>query len=200
MSNLSKQELRRQLIQQRLALSPQQIQQASQVICDKIIDHPLFFNSQRIAFYLAAKGEVDLQLLITRMQALGKKYFLPVLEPRKLNYLLFVLYEPGEALFVNRFGILEPAICVSKIAEPDTLDLVITPLVAFDKNLHRLGMGGGFYDRTFNFLRDDLKKGKPTLLGVGYEFQKVSQLKPNAWDISLDAVITEKAIYETMTQ
>jgi 5-formyltetrahydrofolate cyclo-ligase len=83
---------------------------------------------------------------------------------------LFSIYEPDDVLKKNRFGILEPEINFKKIIPAWALDIVFTPLIAFDSEGNRLGMGGGFYDRTFSFLHNS-KRSHPHLIGLAYEFQ-----------------------------
>jgi len=93
----------------------------------------------------------------------------------------------------NFYGIPEPR--PIELIDPRTLDLVLTPLVAFDGSGHRIGMGGGYYDRSFAFLRRRRYWRKPHLLGLAYELQKLPAIIPNDWDIPLDAVATEARIY-----
>lgn len=85
------------------------------------------------------------------------------------------------------FGIIEPGLSCPEI-DLRRLDLIFMPLVGVDKNMRRLGMGGGFYDRTLAF-----KQGrpglKPTLIGVAHQCQKVDTLPTNEWDIPLDDLI-----------
>lgn len=191
----STKELRRHLIQQRLSQSPKQCANSSHIIFKKIITHPLFIRSNRIAIYLPMRGEVDIQLVQTKAEQMQKSCFLPVLHPFKHNRLLFIGYKCGDKLVKNRYGIWEPVIDTDKIVAPWSLDLVITPLVAFDTGLNRLGMGGGFYDRTFAFTRHKKFLHSPILMGVAYEFQKVPPLETHPWDIALNTVVTEQSIY-----
>jgi 5-formyltetrahydrofolate cyclo-ligase len=90
---------------------------------------------------------------------------------------------------VNQFGIAEPV--SSKIIAPRMLDIVITPVVAYDKAGHRVGMGGGYFDRTFSFLRDRKYLFHPKLVGVAFVCQKAEQIAQNPWDIPLFDVIDD---------
>lgn len=99
-------------------------------------------------------------------------------------------YDEGDALHLNRYSIREP-VNTSNGVSPTKLDLVVTPLVAFDLQGHRLGTGGGYYDRTFSFLRMD-SNTKPYMLGLGYASQQAELIQSDPWDISLDGVVTEK--------
>jgi len=104
----------------------------------------------------------------------------------------FAKYSNGQTLSKNRFGIPEPSRKVSGALPTFLLSTVLVPLVAFDLEGNRLGMGGGFYDRLFDRKR---VKRKPRLIGIAYEFQRVSHLPTESWDIPLDGVITEKSFY-----
>ena len=104
----------------------------------------------------------------------------------------FAELEPGAALSANFFGIMEPNLG-AKI-DPRELDLVLTPLVAFDDRGVRLGVGRGYYDRTFKFLRHRSHWRRPKLLGVAYELQRVGPLTPSSWDVPLWGVVTETQV------
>lgn len=150
-------------------------------------------GSRHIAAYLAADGEIDPGPLMDLLWSLGKTLYLPVLAPFSRRKLWFARYEPGDTLVYNRYGIPEPQ--RRRLVKPRDLDLVLTPLVAFDTAGHRMGMGGGYYDTSFAFLRARRHWHKPHLYGLAYEFQKLAAIHPNSWDIPVDAVITEAAVY-----
>lgn len=94
----------------------------------------------------------------------------------------------------NQYGISEPDIPISHQLKPIELDIVLMPLVAFDLNGNRLGMGGGFYDRSFSFLMRRKSNKKPRLIGVAYDFQEIETLDSDSWDVPLDAVVTESRL------
>jgi 5-formyltetrahydrofolate cyclo-ligase len=108
---------------------------------------------------------------------------------------LFIEHRKGEPLINNQFSIPEPSIRLRQPTKPWALDLVIMPLVAFDADCNRLGMGGGYYDRTFAYLNKRRFWRKPILIGVAHECQRVANLESEVWDIPLDAVVTEEKIY-----
>jgi len=107
--------------------------------------------------------------------------------------MLFIKYEEGEQLIKNRLGILEPIFDAKKIIYPQKIDLVIVPLVGFDENANRLGNGGGYYDRTFIFKKQ--QPNKPYLIGIGYECQKIPSLDIKDWDVPMDMIVTESFFY-----
>ena len=186
--------LRKELRQQRRALTAQQ-QQAAATALDRVLGRqPLFLRSQHIAIYLPNDGEMDLSPLLQRALAMGKKCYLPVLSPLYHNRLWFAPYHSDSRLSLNRFGIPEPDCNHRQMRPVWALDLILTPLVAFDTQGNRLGMGGGFYDRTLAYLNRRQHWRKPRLLGTAHAFQQVAQLPCESWDIPLQGVVTEKEL------
>ena len=180
--------------QQRRALTPRQRREASLALDRLLGRHPLFLRSRYIAFYLANDGEIDLEPLIHRAWAMGKKCYLPVLSPLYHNRLWFAPYHNECELVLNRFGIAEPVGNWAGMRPAWTLDLVLTPLVAFDEQGNRLGMGGGYYDRTLAYLSRRQHWHKPHLLGTAYSFQQAERLPHQPWDVPLHGVVTERSL------
>lgn len=177
-----RQELRRELRAKRRALSEVKQAQAADALCKQIINSAEFLRAKRIAFYLPSDGEISLLPTIREAQARGKQCFLPII--RKDKKLDFGLYQVGDVLVDNRYGIAEPlgaALCPSWM-----LDVVYMPLVGFDDQGNRLGMGGGYYDRTFAFIESGLKARAPRLIGVAHACQRVERLEAEGWDVQLD--------------
>jgi 5-formyltetrahydrofolate cyclo-ligase len=186
--------LRNELRRQRRSLTPQQQQQAALALDRVLGRHPLFLRSQHIAIYLPNDGEMDLTPLLQRALSMGKKCYLPVLSPLYHNRLWFAPYHQESRLSLNRFGIPEPDCNYAQMRAVWTLDLVLTPLVAFDAQGNRLGMGGGFYDRTLAYLKRRRHWHKPRLLGTAHAFQQVAQLPHESWDVPLGGVVTEREL------
>ena len=153
---------------------------------------PALKHSLHIACYLAFKDEFNSSPVIEAIWKAKKHCYLPVLTEDDGKSLYFVRYEYGDALRPNRYAILEP-VNVSRVIAAEKLDMVVTPLLAFDRHGHRLGTGGGYYDRTFAFMHSTLEK-KPSMIGLGYAAQEASQLPDDPWDIKLNGVVTEKEI------
>lgn len=151
-----------------------------------------FRFSRRLAFTLAYDGEIDPGLLLKEAQRRGKECYLPVLNPLDENRLLFKRWQRGRALQKNHYGIGEPR--RGSVCPPKALDLVMMPLVAFDDDCNRLGMGKGFYDRTFAFLHKAARQ-RPRLLGLAHECQHVEKLDVAPWDVPLDGVATDRSWY-----
>ena len=192
----SRNQLRQTIRRQRRAITMREAGRCAEQLAQRISAARITANSRHIAAYLATDGEIDPLPLIKRLWQLGKKIYLPVLAPFAKNTLWFARFEQGERLVYNRYGIPEPE--RRRLIKPCDLDLVFTPLVAFDSNGHRLGMGAGYYDRSFAFLGKRTRLYKPKLVGLAYEFQKQGALDVNSWDIPLDAIVTESAIYRPL--
>ncbi|SFM43884.1 5-formyltetrahydrofolate cyclo-ligase [Ectothiorhodospira mobilis] len=186
--------LRRDLRRQRLALSARERRALAWQVAARVRHHRLFTAARHIAFYLPDRGEVDPGPLMQAARSAGKQIYLPVLAPRHPRLLWFMPWQPGDRLVRNRFGIPEPPVRARRRRPARHLDLVIAPLVGFDRAGHRLGMGGGFYDTTFAHLNRQRCWHRPRLLGLAYGFQEVAALPHAPWDVSLDAVATEREL------
>lgn len=187
--------LRSQIRALRRTLSLYQREQAALKLAQCVAELPIFAASQHIAAYLAIDGEMDPAPLLEQATALNKHIYLPVLTADSQRPMVFAPFQTGMTLKPNRFKILEPDVSPAQWRQGEHLDLVLAPLVAFDVRGNRLGMGGGFYDRTFAFRRETSSPW-PYLLGLAYELQKVDALERQPWDIPLNGIATEHALYE----
>ncbi|WP_421868635.1 5-formyltetrahydrofolate cyclo-ligase [Motiliproteus sp.] len=197
---MNRAQLRKQLRQQRRALNPAQQRRAAADLARCLKSNPQFVRARRIAFYLPSDGEISPLPLIDMALKMGKTCFLPVLHPIYHNRLWFARYRPDARLRKNIYGISEPDIRLEPRVHPWALDLVLLPLVGFDPHGGRLGMGGGYYDRSFAFTRrtrGDSRppRNSPKLIGLAHELQKRPKLEMADWDIPLTAVATERQIY-----
>jgi 5-formyltetrahydrofolate cyclo-ligase len=183
---------------QRRALSTAEQRQHSESLCQNVAALSAYRDSQHIAFYIANDGEIDPHHLIEQARLSGKDVYLPVLSPLK-NSLYFAPFNTDSPLELNRFNIPEPVCHPSALKTANQLDMLLLPLVAFDTDGNRMGMGGGFYDRTLAFLQDGHVSNKPILAGLAHEIQKVEQLHAQSWDIPLDYIITEKQLYHPLS-
>jgi 5-formyltetrahydrofolate cyclo-ligase len=192
---LSRPALRRKLRHARRELTPAQQRQAARRLYRQLAQHPLFRRARHIALYLSNDGEIDPRPLLHAAQRRGKAVYLPVLNPWPRTRMVFQRIEPGERLRRNRFGIFEPVIRVARQRRVWALDLLLMPLVGFDGNGGRLGMGGGFYDRSLAYRAMRKKSHKPTLLGLAHECQRVDRLPLESWDVALQATVTDRGWY-----
>lgn len=190
----SRSDVRKQLRDARRALDPAQRVAHAEALAWRLARHPLFLNSRCIAAYLPVDGEMDPMPLVWRAWELGKTVYLPVLVPYGHNRLWFAPYRDGDPLVRNRFGIAEPLRIHRERANAIQLDLVLAPLVGFDARGNRLGMGGGFYDRSFAFLNRRHSWKKPRLIGMAHACQQVPRLDGAPWDVPLHAIATEHGV------
>jgi 5-formyltetrahydrofolate cyclo-ligase len=190
---VSKSALRKKYRDIRSKISATDRQKAAHAAAILFAKQPFFIKAQNIACYLPFKDEFDSLPLIEQIWLAKKQCFLPVLSQiNNQNSLIFVRYNYGDSLRVNQFSILEPS-NVTRTISPEQLDVVIMPLVAFDKHGHRLGTGGGYYDRTFKFILEPAAK-TPRMVGLGYAAQEADELPADPWDIKMTNVITENDI------
>lgn len=150
---------------------------------------PEFMTDARVAGYWAIRGELPLNLAVASLRRRDQHYFLPVLGDAHL--LRFAEYTDGMALQGNAYGIPEPAIPADRMLRAQDMDVILLPLLAFDRAGHRIGAGGGWYDRSLAFLRDTPRPTRPLLVGVGHAFQQVDAIAAEAWDVDLDYIATD---------
>lgn len=185
-SSQPRQTLRQQLRAKRRQLSAEQQQLAAAQLANQCRQQPCFSQARTLAFYLANDGEIDPMPLLAQAHKAGQQCFLPVLQEQQL---LFRRYAPGDPLQANRFGIAEPLATADTVAA-NALDIICLPLVAFDRCGNRLGMGGGYYDRTL--AQCQTLPPHPQLIGLAHALQECEQLIAEAWDIPLQVIATEK--------
>lgn len=195
----SKSELRRELRARRAALSNAEQKLAARRLAARVGGTRLFRACERIACYLASDGEIDPSDVIERIWRTHKTAYLPVLSDRGGARLRFAPIVPGAELTPNRYGIPEPRVPARALVRAPELDLLLLPLVAFDAQGNRLGRGAGYYDRTLAFLRARRFLRKPRVLGLAHDFQRVDAVPTDSWDVPLDGIVTDRAVYLTET-
>ena len=188
---LPRQTLRQQLSERRRALPPPARMAAAQGLRRSLEQLPEYLTDTRVAGYWANAGELPLNLAIAPLRSRGQAFLLPLLAKGK--ELHFAPWKDGDAIAPNRYGIPEPVTPREWFA-PFQLDLVLVPLLAFDRRGQRLGQGGGYYDRSFAFLGMQPRPTRPLLVGIAYAFQQVEHLSPEAWDVALDYVATDAGL------
>ena len=187
----SRTKLRQTLRNKRQKLSAGQQLDAAKKIDLLVNRQQMFKRNREIAFYWSSDGEIDPSIVLKRASLRGYHCYLPVLMPG--NRLWFARYRPGEKLKNNRFGIPEPH-APRQYRRAWSLGLVFLPLVGFDRQGGRLGMGGGFYDRTFANTLSIPTMSKPKLVGLAHHCQEVASLQLAQWDIPLTAIVTDKEL------
>lgn len=179
--------LRKQLRSKRNALSLSEQQLSAHRATKNVHSSGLLRRHRHIAFYLANDGEISPMALLTAAHQKNRHCYLPVISP--LNTLWFVRYKPGDKLKKNRFGINEPAKRFPR-QKAWALNLVFVPLVGFDRQGGRLGMGGGYYDRSFKRAR----MSGPRLIGLAHYCQELASIDLQPWDVKLSGIVTDREV------
>ncbi|WP_286265562.1 5-formyltetrahydrofolate cyclo-ligase [Thalassotalea atypica] len=195
---LSRQQLRKLIRTKRNALDREFQHLASGQLLKQLTEHPRFAIANTVALYLANDGELDLSPIVKWCWQQGKRVYLPILHPFSANHLLFTLYRSDQKMVANKFGILEPRLNKAELIPIKELDIICTPLVAFDHTGARLGMGGGFYDRTLAPIYDTFdtpsqsasKQTTPYLIGLAHDCQQIAKVPTESWDIPIPEIIT----------
>ncbi len=186
-----RQQIRQTIRQARRQLTPEEQKIAAEQAKLNALQHPKIAQAKNIALFLSFDGEINTQPLIDALWQQNKQVYLPVLHPFSAHHLLFLHYRPDTQLVKNRFNIAEPPLDVRDVLPPEQLDVMLIPLVAFDSQGQRLGMGGGFYDRTL----ENWRQSGFYPIGLAHDCQQV-ELQPIApWDIPLPEIITPKKIW-----
>ena len=183
---LDRAHLRKELRERRRALPASQRIAAADALAARLLALAFAPDTGYVAGYWAMDGEIALHSWQLRLPR-GLVYCLPVLHGRE--QLRFAPWRPGDALVTNRFGIPEPDVESSSALPPEAMALVVMPLVGFDGGGRRLGMGGGWYDRSFAFRQQAMPP--PWLVGAGFDAQRLEALDCESWDVLPDAICTE---------
>lgn len=190
---LTRNSIRKQMQTQRTGLATGELASNSKMATTIFLASELYKQSNHIGFYIAHNGELDPAAILTAALADGKDCYLPTLDPMSDNQLIFVHYTTGQSLVTNRYNIPEPIITPTNVIGGKALDCVLVPLVSFDLQGNRLGMGKGYYDRTFAYKNND-RESKPSLVGYAHAFQQSEELDHNDWDVPMDYVVTEDGV------
>ncbi len=180
----------------RMCIDANSLTQSSLRLCDHLKQIEQLQSAQHIAAYIAIRGEISLDPIMEYLADAAKHLYLPVLRGEAMH---FAPWLPGQPLQKKGFGLLEPESAESHWRPAEQLDLVLAPLVVFDKHCNRIGQGGGFYDRAFAFKKNN-PGASPFLLGVAHESQQESHLPVQAWDVPLDTIVTDRAVHQRMSK
>jgi len=188
---------RRRLRALRLALSPGERLAAERAIAAALRRLRVFRPGKRVAVYLAMRGEVSLETVLADAWSARTRLYAPSVTSRRRRAMVFVPLACGASMRAGCFGNREPLASADARMPPLHLDVVLMPLVGFDADGNRLGMGAGFYDRA---LRGRRRPGRtwrrPRLIGIGFACQQLPRIEPSRWDVPLDLIVTERGIIE----
>ena len=193
MEKVQRQKIRSEFRKKRQALSQQQQSSAASKLLTTCLASTKLSQAKTIACYIANDAEIDPISIIDYCWQQGKCVLLPVLHPFSKGHLLFVEYSPNSPTRKNRYGIDEPIVTSTNLCPLESIELIFTPLVAFNTQGDRLGMGGGYYDRTLAPIRRD---SMPTqLIGLAHTCQQSDRLLTDSWDIPLDGIATPEQFF-----
>ncbi len=192
--------LRRRLRALRNRIPPTQRKSAARRIERLAVGTRFLARGRRIGFYMPSKGEADILPLLNRALWMGVECYLPVVPPRAGRWhgrkrLWFTrLGDVQRHWSLNRYGIPEYGLRHDR-RRVWRLDVLFLPMIGFDAEGYRMGMGGGYYDASLAYLARRRVWRRPRLVGVAFDLQGVVRLPRDPWDIPLDAVITERKVY-----
>lgn len=189
-----KQAIRAMMREKRRSLGPAAQRDASDALLGQLVTLGMLAAACRVGMYMASDGEIDPSAAMRWCWRRDIGACVPILPEPPDRKLVFVSVNPSTRFAANRYGIREPANSPGKGVMPRELDVVLLPLVAFDGQGSRVGMGGGYYDATFRFVRDERPEA-PVLVGVAHDFQKVDAVPFESWDVPLRWVITPRGVY-----
>ncbi len=181
---LTKHELRRSIRRRRAALTPKQLVQAQHNLANLARASNRILRARRVLSYAPFAGEISPSKLVDNIAY--KTVFYPRITNFRLSQMRF--YSAKKISTFNKYGIEEPEAIASPKAT-NAFDLLLLPLVAFDRSGTRVGMGAGYYDRALAALAH--QTNKPFLVGLAHHFQEVKSLKREPWDVPLDAILTD---------
>lgn len=181
-----RQQIRREYRAKRQALTAKAQQSASEALLNNVKKHRVLNGVKTLALYLPNDGELDPSALIQFAWQHKIQTYLPVLHPFHKQSLLFLHYDETTQLVPNKYGIPEPRVTCPAICPLSALDMILTPLVAFDASGNRMGMGGGFYDRTLAHTSHKTTR----IIGLAHDCQEMPQVPIENWDIPLQTILT----------
>jgi 5-formyltetrahydrofolate cyclo-ligase len=194
MNNSDRASLRMELRRKRHSLTSSEQHHAAKRLHRQVTSRTFFLKARRIGFYFASDAEIDPLTIMFKALEMGKQCFLPLLGAHQPGKVCFAPFREGDALQPNQWGILEPVTEVRDLVSTRSINLVLVPLVGFDERCNRLGMGKGFYDRTFGY-KTRTGYNKPKLVGLAHECQKTPSVPTDSWDVRLDGVISDRDVY-----
>ncbi|BAP58674.1 5-formyltetrahydrofolate cyclo-ligase [Candidatus Tachikawaea gelatinosa] len=181
--------IRKTICSFRKSITSTEQKKMSYFLTKNIIKFFSFLDFKTIAIYFSVNGECNTKFLAKNLWKNKKKVFLPVLNPFLQKKLLFIRYLENTKFIKNKFSIPEPILKKDNVIKLEDLNIIILPVVAFNENGNRLGMGGGFYDYT-------LQRKKNLIIGIAYDFQLIKNFSIKKWDVSLPVVITPSKIFK----
>lgn len=191
----TKYEIRKNVLNKRNNMLQQEVINNSNIIINKLTNLNEYKNSKVVFIYMSFGNEVVTSELIKRMLTENKRVVIPYTDTKNTVLIPSEVKSLEDDLVLNKFGYYEPEFEKIKLVEPEEFDLIVTPGVAFDKQLNRVGYGKGYYDRILLRKRKDAKA-----VAVAFEFQVLDEVPAESHDIKMDMIITEERIYKKNEQ
>lgn len=185
---MEKKRIRDEILEKRSKLDKKTINSYSNSISDKLFETSSYKNSTTIMCFISFSDEVNTHELIKNAIKHGKTIVVPITVSKTKELKVSELLDFSE-LEIGYYNILTPKAEFIRFVDPNTIDLVLVPGVAFARNGYRVGYGGGYYDRFLSKLDSQVKK-----IGLGFYLQVVDTVPVENFDIPIDAIITEKEI------
>ncbi len=179
----TKKEIRNRIRQKRNLIAPKELEEKSHTICQNVISHPFFLNAEEIYCYVDFRSEVKTNEILEAAWKCGKKVAVPKTEDGDMK---FYYIHSKRDLSLGNLGIEEPQ--TEEFAHGDNV-LVIMPGVAFDAHRHRIGYGGGYYDKYL------MQHADCHTIALAFELQIISDIPAKSYDICPEVIITEEHIY-----
>jgi len=190
-NKLNKYSLRKQLLNKRKLLSNRIILEKSNKIVDKLIKFDKYQQSEKIMLYIATKSEVQTQRIIESAQKDNKNIYIPLIIQEQQDLIPSLVIDFEKEIALGNLGIYQPKEEFHRLFPPSILDLIIVPGVAFTQRGHRLGRGGGYYDRFLKKL-----SGQVYSVALAFEMQIIKEMPLEESDMPVDCIITEKRIIQ----
>ena len=184
-----KRQLRLDFKTKRLAITAAQRMQTAEAVAQHLLQLPEWSSANYVAGYWATQGEVPLHVVQMRLQT-PRVWCLPIIQADKT--LKFAPWRSGDDLVSNQYGIPEPDVSPTSALDARDISIVLIPLFAYTLTGSRLGMGGGYYDRSFAFRHT--QSTPPLLIGVAYSCQEANDIPAHNWDVKLDILINEQEV------
>jgi len=181
-----KRRLRRLIGEAREALSPAQIEAQSEAIAQRLWAEPVYRQARVGMFYVSFRSEVRTWQLLRRALAEGKRVVVPISRLKDFRLDLSEVRDPDRELVPGTYGVPEPRPEFVRPVDPDELDLIVLPGVAFDERGGRIGHGAGFYDRFLKRVPADVPR-----IALAFEVQLVDEVPMKPYDMPVSLILTE---------
>ena len=192
---MDKKVLRKKMLEKRSQLSLEKIEEKSKIIANNLFNLNQYKKANFIFSFISFKDEVNTHEIIKKSISIGKRVGVPIPVPKTKELKVSELIDFDKELDLGFYNILTPKDKYIRIVPPKLVDLVLVPGVAFDKRGYRVGYGGGYYDRFFSNINENVIK-----IGLCYEMQIIPEVPKDPYDIPIDFILTEKEFIQCIKE